>query len=231
LVDLHQFEIYAFRLVIAFIVGAAIGFERELRSQPAGLRTHILVCLGACLIATVDATNAVTQGKIAAQIVSGVGFLGAGAILRQDRGTPVHGLTTAASLWCVAGMGIAIGYGGNDILLGVAASLIVLLTLTLVGWLETVAIQNRKEHALSIYLKSATAEESSSAPTKVLDSLTHLGVQIRGIEEDNIEGSPLGKVLRITLRIPKQLDTQAVSHALRGLPGVSQFDWDGKSLD
>jgi putative Mg2+ transporter-C (MgtC) family protein len=109
------------RLVVAAALGAAVGFERELRDREAGMRTHLLVALGACLFTLISAYgfheflanggNVVRAdpSRIAAQIVTGIGFLGAGAIIRE--GLSVRGLTTAGSLWVVAAVGMACGAG------------------------------------------------------------------------------------------------------------------------
>ena len=109
------------RLVVAAALGGAIGMERELRERGAGLRTHMVVCVGAALFTIVSAygfRDFIVHGgsldradptRIAAQIVSGIGFLGAGAIIRQ--GLSVRGLTTAATLWLVAAIGMAAGAG------------------------------------------------------------------------------------------------------------------------
>jgi putative Mg2+ transporter-C (MgtC) family protein len=106
------------RLIAATLIGAGVGLNRELRRKPAGLRTHALVALGAALVTVVtlrvgpetyqhvDALSRVIQG-----IVAGVGFLGGGAILRSRANEEVHGLTTAASIWVVAALGIACGTG------------------------------------------------------------------------------------------------------------------------
>ncbi|HCE12130.1 MgtC/SapB family protein [Enterococcus sp.] len=117
----------ALRLILAMFMGGAIGFERQYKSRPAGLRTHILVCMGACVIALIqveiasgamrDALNHPNlagvirsdEARLIAQVISGVGFLGAGTIIVTKRS--VTGLTTAASLWAIAGLGIAIGMG------------------------------------------------------------------------------------------------------------------------
>ncbi|RBT48416.1 MgtC/SapB family protein [Enterococcus hirae] len=115
------------RLGIALIFGGAIGFERQYKNRPAGMRTHILVCMGACIIALIQveiASKALRdaleypelvgtirsdEARLIAQVVSGVGFLGAGTIIVTKQS--VTGLTTAASLWAIAGLGIAIGMG------------------------------------------------------------------------------------------------------------------------
>ena len=125
------------RLVLAAALGAAIGFERELRDREAGMRTHLLVALGSCLFTLVSAygfNEFLVQGgavvradpsRIAAQIVTGIGFLGAGAIIRE--GLSVRGLTTAASLWIVAAIGMAAGAGYYEA--AIAATALTLLAL------------------------------------------------------------------------------------------------------
>ena len=95
-------------LLAAAVLGGVIGLERELNAQKAGFRTHVLVALGAALFTTVGADVAGSDPtRVAAQVVTGIGFLGAGAILRDSGG--VHGLTTAASLWVTAGAGLPAG--------------------------------------------------------------------------------------------------------------------------
>ena len=108
-----EFDLQMFlRLLIAVILGALVGYERERAGKPAGVRTHGMVSLGAALFAVVSLHGfggTGDQARVAAQIVTGIGFLGAGAILQQ-RGN-VHGLTTAASLWVTAALGLAVGVG------------------------------------------------------------------------------------------------------------------------
>src|SRR5216117_666211 len=103
----------ALKLVLAAALGGMIGMERELRDKPAGLRTNILICVGSTLFMSISTTVAQILGgdptRIAAQIISGIGFLGAGAVL-QSHGF-VLGLTTAATIWVVAGVGMALGSG------------------------------------------------------------------------------------------------------------------------
>ena len=105
------------RLVLAALLGGIVGIEREMHAKAAGFRTHILVCIGSCLIMLTSmhmfdiykGLGNVDPGRIAAQVVSGIGFLGAGTIIRSR--ASVLGLTTAASLWAVAGIGLAVGSG------------------------------------------------------------------------------------------------------------------------
>lgn len=130
------------KLALAAACGAAIGVERELHDKPAGLRTNMLICVGSALITMVSLhvalsyaerqVNIADPGRIAAQIVSGIGFLGAGTII-QARGS-VHGLTTAATIWVMAGIGLAIGSGAYAP--AIATTVILLGTLAALGWLE-----------------------------------------------------------------------------------------------
>jgi len=120
------------RLLLAAALGAAIGVERELRRKPAGLRTNILIALGSALFTTMSidlATSGGTPDRIAAQIVTGIGFLGAGAILRS-RGE-VHGMTTAATIWVNAAVGMAAGAGAYTT--ATLATVITLVVLAVLG--------------------------------------------------------------------------------------------------
>ncbi|OPX30382.1 MAG: hypothetical protein B1H08_01835 [Candidatus Omnitrophica bacterium 4484_171] len=121
------------RLVLAFFLGGIIGLEREKKGRSAGLRTHILVCVGSALITLVSIyiynqysnQASIDPARIAAGVVTGVGFLGAGAIIRSPEGS--YGLTTAASVWVSAGIGMAVGCGYFSA--ATAATIIVFLTL------------------------------------------------------------------------------------------------------
>lgn len=123
-------------LFAAVIAGAVIGFERELHNKPAGFRTNIMICLGAALFTLLSVRMAELAGndrtRIAAQIVTGVGFLGAGAIV-QFRSN-VLGLTTAATIWTVASVGMA--FGAGEFLLGTAATILTTLVLFGLGYAE-----------------------------------------------------------------------------------------------
>ena len=131
------------RLLLAVVVGCVIGIERERKNRPAGMRTHVLVCVGAALIAVMESYMiadtlrlnilygntgvAINMGRISAQVVSGIGFLGAGTIFIAQK--KIAGLTTAASLWNVACLGLAAGMGYYGI--AIAGCVIVITTLTL----------------------------------------------------------------------------------------------------
>jgi putative Mg2+ transporter-C (MgtC) family protein len=139
----------ALKLVLAALMGGLIGMEREFRDKPAGLRTNILICVGSTLFMSISTTVAQVLGgdptRIAAQIISGIGFLGAGAVL-QSHGF-VLGLTTAATIWVVAGIGMALGSGMYSLAIFVTAMSIV--TLYALSFVED-RIQGRKSYNYSL---------------------------------------------------------------------------------
>ena len=115
------------RLLVATVLGGLVGYERERTGKPAGVRTHGMVCLGAALFTVVSVYGfaAGDPSRLAAQIVAGIGFLGAGAILHQRHS--IHGLTTAASLWVTAALGVAAGVGMMAMSLATAGLVFLLL--------------------------------------------------------------------------------------------------------
>ena len=141
------------RILLAILLGTIIGVEREIKHRPAGMRTHILVCLGACIISLIESkfiaqmdgatgTNvAYSFGRLSAQVISGIGFLGAGTILFSDR--RITGLTTAASLWNTACLGIAIGYGYY--LIAIVGALFVILVLIVMQRIIHVHVSKKVE--------------------------------------------------------------------------------------
>jgi len=129
--------VFVIRLCIAFVAGGIIGIERSSRRQVAGLRTHILIAIGSCCLMMLSIwlpqqLNVGDPGRIAAQVVSGMGFLGAGAIIRL--GSNIRGLTTAASLWLTAAVGLTIGAGMYIVAL--TAVILAIITLILLHRLE-----------------------------------------------------------------------------------------------
>lgn len=140
----------ALRLACAMLVGVVIGLEREFTHRPAGLRTHILVALGACVASVMGEmiflhfTADVDPARLSAQVITGVGFLGAGTIMKE--GASVKGLTTAASVWAVACLGIAAGFGYYA--LALLGTVFIFVTLTIVE-----ALQHR-------FIRSSGSEES-----------------------------------------------------------------------
>lgn len=155
---------YAVKLLLAVICGGAIGLEREVTGKPAGLRTNILISVGSTMITMVSASVAHEvgdPGRIAAQVVTGVGFIGAGSII-QARGS-ITGLTTAATIWAVAGIGIAIGAGLP--ILAVSSTVVILGCLTLLRNFDPDAIRGKKNISIKI-----TAQRSASV-SEILQAL------------------------------------------------------------
>jgi len=172
------------RLFVAAALGGAIGLERELRERQAGLRTHLVVCVGAALFTLVSAygfEGIVSQGRvvadptrIAAQIVSGIGFLGAGAIIRQ--GLSVRGLTTAATLWLVAAIGMASGAGYWDGAL--IATFGALLTL---GPLRVVAFRGLSRFR-PVHDRLLVELPAGGSPGPVIDAIEHAGGRVVSLD-------------------------------------------------
>ncbi len=143
------------RLLISFMAGSLVGIEREMSNQPAGLRTHILISIGSTLVMLISIYIPQTfndggdPGRIAAQVVSGIGFLGAGAILKF--GADIKGLTTAASIWAMAAVGMAIGAGMFWVsIIGIA---VILFALTIMNLIEKRIFKQRSMRKIEIIVK------------------------------------------------------------------------------
>ena len=207
------------RMVGACILGGAIGYQREKTGHPAGLRTHILVSVGATLftITSILFSRGSDPSRIASNIVTGIGFLGAGTIIRQ--GYTVRGLTTAASLWTVAAIGMCIGAGGQLYFLAIVATLLVLIVLGSVDVLE--ARISRKDYYKGLSVAVRHRDEDTA---ELIKKLGELGVDLIGVtlEEDG-EGK---YVARMRLRIPGELDINSVSQAISASGVGVGFDWE-----
>jgi len=135
--DIKEATVIVLRLGLAVILGAAIGYEREMKGKDAGLRTHMLVSLGAAIFVLVPSASGMQiadMSRVMQGVIAGVGFLGAGAILKQENDRVVKGLTTAASIWVVAAIGVAAGYGREAT--AVASTVIALFVLAVVNRFE-----------------------------------------------------------------------------------------------
>ena len=147
------------RLIMALLMGGIIGVERSRHGRAAGMRTHVLVCVGACMTALVGLhllgidANA-DASRIAAQVISGIGFLGVGTIMIRNQAV-VTGLTTAAGVWCTATIGIALGYGFY--LAALIATVITIITATLLTRLE-----GGKKYIIHCYVELKDAEKATS---------------------------------------------------------------------
>ncbi len=203
-------------LALAVLCGGAIGLEREYSQHPAGLRTNILICVGAALIMELSVrvagpSEVADPGRIAAQVVSGIGFLGAGSII-QSRGA-VRGLTTAATIWVVAAIGLAIGAGEH--LAAVGSTVLVLIVLIVLGWAERRYVREHRGHVISL---QTTRDFRFSEIAGVIDELG-LSVRTRHVTEHadgrhyqiKLSGAPqrIGELAHILMNRP---DVESVRH-------------------
>lgn len=205
--------VVALRLVLAVIFGSVIGLERELHNHPAGFRTHILVCTGSALftLVSVNSFGNADPSRVAAQIVSGIGFLGAGTILRE--GATIRGLTTAASLWSVAGVGMAIGTGYY--LGAILTTVLMVVVLFFFSFLEQRILQR------TVKVVEMTVADIPGQLGQVASRLGELGISIKSVgisphssEQVNIE---------LMLKIPASLHLHEVIDSLAQLKGVSSI--------
>lgn len=218
--DLSQFLGIFFPLGLAALLGGIVGLERETTGRPAGLRTHVLVAVGSALIMIIsmDMMRYRTEnwipdpGRIGAQIVSGIGFLGAGTIMRE--GLTVRGLTTAASLWVVAGVGMAVGSGLY--LEATVASVMILLTLTVLRQAETRFIRSGGHQTLTV--------EVTDTPGKLGSLASVIGRHGGNIRSVRMRGGTAPGTVEITfhLRFPPRSDTSHLVTELMTVDGVLQ---------
>ena len=205
------------RLIAAVFCGGVIGFEREHSGKPAGLKTHILVCLGSALVAILSInlyagvqglTNA-DPARLAAQVVSGIGFLGAGAIIKE--GPTIRGLTTAASLWVVASVGLAAGSG---MMTGaIATTVLVVLVLQWLPKLEKM-LHSRTPETL-FYIRS---EDRPGQLGRIGARLGVLGIRVVQIKIEDQGNGCIG--IPLTLDLHNQRDIATVISELSKVEGV-----------
>lgn len=205
------------RILVATIVGGLIGLERGTKNRPAGLRTYMLVCVGSCLIMMTNQyiyqfTGAGDPMRLGAQVVSGIGFLGAGTII-VTKHNQIKGLTTAAGLWASAGVGIALGIGFYEAAITAAIGIYTILAL-LQRWEHRV---HKKIRLLDVYV-----ELSTSVSLRVFThSLRSIDLQIEGIQFDQdgvLEANT--RALILTLKAKKKEDHYNLLEKLKSLTGV-----------
>jgi putative Mg2+ transporter-C (MgtC) family protein len=224
--ELSWFDV-AIRLVAAAALGGAIGLEREVREREAGLRTHLLVSVGAALFTLVSAygwsdfTFSARSGvtfdptRIAAQIVTGIGFLGAGAIIRQ--GLSVRGLTTAATLWLAAAIGMASGAGyWEAAVIATVGAIITLWPLRIVAHRMMKYLRPGDEQRLVVGL----AGGGGASP--VLAALEGLGGRVSQFQ---LSDTRAGRELVATVDFPTRVEASKVAQQLAEVEHVTEVSW------
>ena len=214
----------AFRLVLAAVLGAGVGLERELHAHPAGMRTHLLVSLGSALFTVLSIYGFVGilepgQGsapdptRVAAQVVTGIGFLGAGAIIKY--GTSIRGLTTAGSLWATSAIGMAAGAG--QLLIALVAGAIVLFSLWPLNWIvERLRIGKDRTVRLRLHLDGLEA----------LGALTH-GLADQRIELAGVQSQRIGKnryEVELDVRPPAGFKAERLVELITTVPNVELLE-------
>jgi putative Mg2+ transporter-C (MgtC) family protein len=208
-IQMFRLELFL-QLCLATLFGGAIGLERELGGKPAGLRTNILICLGSVLytkLSVAMAAGSADPTRIAAQIVTGVGFIGAGTILHA-RGAVV-GLTSAATIWVVAAIGMALGSASYWEAAG--TTLLVLLVLQGLGRVERLVARQSTQSTLMVH---ARPEPAALDELETVVRRTGLEIERQASRRENVD-----LVIEFTLRGPKRLHDE-VMIALLHHPGV-----------
>ena len=215
------------RLVLACVLGGVIGYERQSRRKSAGLRTNVLVCLGSCLIMVMSIglyqdvegkTNA-DPARLAAQVVSGIGFLGAGAIMKE--GLSVTGLTTAACLWVVAGVGLAVGagfYTGALISTG-----LVFVTLGRLSRLDD-WVDHEKNLSLNIHTVDRPGQLMRISRCLEDLQLRVRGVKVNAADDEMEEGGERSMYIDLEIFNKQSIKSIIIVDAVRQIDGVIRVD-------
>ena len=215
-------QVALIRLAFSFLAGGLVGFERSYRRQNAGLRTHILICIGSTLLMLLSmwvteriaGVKSGDPGRIAAQVVSGIGFLGAGSIIRL--GNTMKGLTTAASIWFVAALGLAIGAGMY--IPSLFALAIVLFSLVVLDPIERYFFPSERfKHLIIAY------SGDSDLPEKARRIIEMAGIPVQSVDaEKNMKKNV--SVVRFLVRVTTETDTTDLYRMLKDLGGVEKVE-------
>lgn len=215
------------RLLLAMLLGGLVGLEREQANHPAGLRTHILVCLGSSLIMLLsvygfadfvyEGNVRVDPARLATAVITGVGFLGAGTIIFT--GKSIAGLTTAASLWVVAAIGLAVGAGFY--FPAIVTTLLVIINLTVFNKLEQRYFAGKRPHTITL-----EADDSSHVVHNLNDFLQENGVTVKKMSmfhkrlAEGFDEDPFAKEIKIAVLLPKKIELITFVANLERLQGV-----------
>ena len=205
------------RLVCALVIGGIIGLERGMKNRPAGLRTYMLVCVGSCLIMLTNqylfqVSNSGDPMRLGAQVVSGIGFLGAGTIV-VTKHNQIKGLTTAAGLWASAGVGLALGVGFYEAAL--VAGFLVFAVLTLLQHWDN--RMRSKTRTMEVYLEFSEKTNLGN----LIRQIREMNVEIENIQmEQDPASEDNARAIISTLKCAKRTDHAPLLKKLRSLEGV-----------
>lgn len=213
---------FLLRLIVAGACGALIGYERENRLKEAGIRTHLIVALGSALIMIVSKYGfadvlggngiGLDPSRIASQIVSGIGFLGAGTIFVKKQS--VSGLTTAAGLWATAGVGMAVG--ANLYFIGISATVLILIV-------QIILHKNYKWIPVSMAERiSIQLTDSSEAISFLQEKFSENGVGIASLKAGRPKNGIIG--LEVSVKLPEGFDTLKLMNLLKDSPYVKSIE-------
>ena len=204
------------RIAAALVVGGILGMEREKKNRAAGLRTYMLVCVGACLIMLTNQYIYQTTGsgdpmRLGAQVVSGIGFLGAGTIIVTKR-NQIKGLTTAAGLWSSAAVGLSLGVGFYEAALAAGAAIYFVMTV-LRHW-------DVRMHKRSKYMDLYMEVSAGVGLAQVLRQLRALGLEVDAIDSDSYACVDDAKVLIISMKLPKRMNHSDLIKKIEQIEGI-----------
>ena len=210
----------ALRIALAVICGGALGLERGLKHRPAGMRTYMLVCVGACLIMLTNqylfqVTQTGDPMRLGAQVVSGIGFLGAGTIV-VTRYNRIKGLTTAAGLWSAAGVGLALGVGFYEAALVAGFAIFVVMTL-LQRWDDNL---HSKTRAVEIYVELTEGITVGSFIQKLRD----FDLQVSNIQMEQSATENNSRGMIATLKAKKRIKHEELMEKIRQINGVQYLE-------
>ena len=209
------------RVVLALLCGGVIGLERGLKNRAAGMRTYMLVCVGACLVMLTnqyvyERTLTGDPMRLGAQVVSGIGFLGAGTII-VTRHNQIKGLTTAAGLWSAAGVGLALGVGFYEAAL-VAGVVIFLILTVMQRWDDKMRSQTR---VVEVYLEFAESMTLGSLIRQIREldlEISNLQLEKDGALDNGVRG------MVATIRSKSRQQHQKVLESLRRIDGITYLE-------